>query len=193
MIGSQYGEDEVIHKFFQGQHLGFLVDVGAADGIDNSNSFFLIQEGWSGILIEPDPEQFKELQAAYIDSKVVTCLQVACGKYQSVQTLYCGRQVSTLDTTWRDRCIDAHKINYKEVKTIVKPLRHILDELSVKKTFDFLSIDVEGLDAEVLESLDLNKYQPRLICIEAKHCDEYVANWGYKRYAETRGNVFYAK
>ncbi|GAG95658.1 unnamed protein product, partial [marine sediment metagenome] len=54
-IGGQYNEDEVVLDYFKGKPHGFVVDVGAGDGVRNSNTFCLVWKRWSGILIEPEP------------------------------------------------------------------------------------------------------------------------------------------
>ena len=66
---SQYNEEGFIDSFFKNKNNGFLVDIGAADGITNSNSRFLIEKGWGGILIEPNTKNFNKLQDLYKNNK----------------------------------------------------------------------------------------------------------------------------
>jgi len=62
---SQYTEEDFLLDFFKNKSNGFLVDIGAADGITNSNSRRLILDGWSGILIEPNKKNYNKLLDLY--------------------------------------------------------------------------------------------------------------------------------
>lgn len=189
-IGSQYGEDEVLEDFFKGQDRGFLVDVGAADGEDNSNSWKLLQRpGWGGILIEPELSQFQILQKRYQGRENVKCIQMAVGASPTQQILFCSKQVSTLLPSWRDRCIEVHGVPYTTQKVEVRTLTGIMDRADAPAHFDFLSIDCEGMDMEVLQSLNFLWFSPRLICLEVKG----ATIPGYKVLSSTRGNTFYVK
>lgn len=189
--GGQYGEDAVLLRFFREQSSGFLVDVGAADGRDNSNSYMLLlHPNWKGVLIEPEPVQMAELAQFYQGRSGITLVQQAVAREEKDVQLFCCRQVSTLKTEWRDRCIQVHKVDYKEVRVHARPLFSILDEAQVPKEFDFLSIDCEGMDREVLDTLWEGGYKPRLFCIEAKGMPPPA---GYREYAQTSGNVFYER
>jgi len=189
-VGSQYGEDLVLEDFFRGQEKGFLVDVGAADGQDNSNSWNLLKRpGWGGILIEPEISQFKVLEKRYKDRQNVKCVQCAIGSSPGMTTIFCSKQVSTLLPSWRDRCIEVHGVPYTEQLVAVRTLTTVLDWLGLTPTFDFLSIDCEGMDYEVLQSLDLSRFTPKLICLECKG----VTIPGYQTLCSTGGNTFYVK
>ena len=189
--GAQYGEDAILAPYFADTPKGFLVDVGAANGVDNSNSIRLLERGWSGVLIEPDPEQFAELQAQWRDRADIHLLNVACGTVEGEATLHCARQVSTLDPAWRDRCIEVHKLTYREARVLVRRLSALLDEYMAPLAFDFLSVDCEGRDRDVLESLDLARYRPRLIVVEGS--GSYLASQGYHQIEGTHGNRFWER
>ena len=63
-VGGQYGEDDLLREFFGDQEQGFVVDVGAADGKDNSNSWMLLKRpGWSAVLVEPEQSPFEMLRS----------------------------------------------------------------------------------------------------------------------------------
>ena len=187
-VGGQYGEDRFLEKFFRGIPKGFLVDVGAADGRDNSNSFRLLQHRrWRGILIEPEPKQFQALQNRYRGRPDVVCMNYGVGGVEGERVLHCAAQVSTFLPAWRDRCIESYGLEYEDVSVMVKPLTKILQELKAPSRIDFLTIDCEGMDLEVLQSLDFELYHPRLICMEGKG----LSISGYKEIYSTLGNVFF--
>lgn len=194
MIGSQYGEDIFLQEYFKNKPYGFLVDVGAADGEDNSNSFRLLQRPhWQGILIEPEPNQFQVLQKRYESRLGVDCVNCGVGKEEGDKVLYCAAQVSTFLPSWRDRCIEVHGLSYEEKKVKVKTLAKILEELKAPPEIDFLTIDCEGTDVEVLQSLDFSLFCPRLICMEVKGIKgvKRLSIPGYKKIHRTLGNTFY--
>jgi len=188
--GAQYGEDEILYKFFGNKASGIVVDVGAANGIDNSNSFMLLQRhGWSGILIEPEQVQFEEMEMFYKDRANVKCVNIAAGQTPGPMPFYPCEQVSTFKEDWRDRCIEGHKVRYEDtVMVMVEQLSTILDGFDVPHDIDFLSIDCEGMDMEVWYSLG-SKYRPRLVCLEGKGHQMP----GYKELCTTRGNTFHAR
>jgi FkbM family methyltransferase len=190
-VGSQYGEDEFLLKYFKdSMAFGFLVDVGAADGKDNSNSYYLLKKPrWQGILIEPEPSQFKELQSRYADAFLVDCVNCAVGREERERVLYCARQVSTFDPAWRDRCIKAYELVFTETVVQIRTLTQILKEFRAPKNIDFLSIDCEGMDMEVLASLDLSLFSPHLVCLEGR--GHSIS--GYQEIHQTRGNTFYKR
>jgi len=200
--GAQYGEDAILAPYFADTPKGFLVDVGAANGVDNSNSIRLLERGWSGILIEPEPDQFAELQAQWRDRADIECLNIACGTKRGLAPFYRAGQVSTLDTVWRDRCIEVHKLTYRESQVVVEPLEAVLSAClpasgfescapSDQGKFAFLSVDCEGRDRDVLESLDLTFYRPRLIVVEGS--GSYLASQGYHQIKGTHGNRFWER
>lgn len=190
VVGSQYGEDKFLQEFFKEEPYGFLVDVGAADGLDNSNSFRLLQRPhWQGVLIEPEPKQFQVLQNRYINRPGIDCVNCGAGREAGGRTFYCAHQVSTFIPTWRDRCIESYGLSYEEKTVDVKPLTKILQELKAPPVIDFLSIDCEGMDLCVLESLNMDLFSPSLICMEGKG---HIIS-GYQEIYRTVGNVFYKK
>lgn len=62
---SQYDEEHILDFFFKKKKDGFVVDIGAADGVSNSNSRKLILDGWSGLLVEPNPNNYNKLVNLY--------------------------------------------------------------------------------------------------------------------------------
>ena len=191
MSGGQYGEDKIVLKFFEGQETGLVVDIGAANGIDNSNSYCLLQNpNWAGVLVEPEPEQFAALQKLYEDRPLVSLRNCACGPEAGTGSFFCGGQVSTLDLHWRDRCIEIHNIDYKEIEVEIRTPDELLSD---RTGIDFLTIDAEGWDLKILDALNLDLFQPRLICLEGRTIPENLVVSGYHVHVETRGNIFFAR
>jgi FkbM family methyltransferase len=186
----QYGADRILGLFFRDQPQGFLVDVGAADGYWNSNSIGLLKRPeWSGILIEPEPKQFEKLLAMYEGREGVVCIPCAVGLDEGPHTLYCAGQVSTLQEDTRRAAKIKHGVSFTKTRVQVRTLTHLLEGANVKREIDFLSIDAEGMNYDVWESLDKKKFSPKLVCIEGSG---HVMH-GYKRFCTNGGNVFYLR
>jgi len=81
IVHSQFGEDGIIEEIFNRLHIkkGFFVEFGAADGVWLSNTRYLVEKGWSGVMIEPSQGPFEQLKANYKDEKNVLCLNKCVG------------------------------------------------------------------------------------------------------------------
>lgn len=171
MAEDQHGID-FIANLFAGEDNGFLVDVGAHDGIGvGSMTARFIADGWSGLMIEPLTEAFAKLRAAYKDNSKVICLECACSNHDGEAQLYPHRGVSTINPQWAKACANywGH-VNYGKPYTVqVRMLVTILDALRrqgrVNGRVDYLQIDTEGHDLEVLQGMDWTLL-PRVICVE---------------------------
>jgi len=190
MIGGQYGEDEFLQEYFKDWAEGFLVDVGAANGVDNSNSYHLLKRpGWGGILIEPEPSQYLALHNLYVDRENVECVPFGIGTVWETRILYCGGQVSTFKKDFKARCEKIHGIEYTETPTEMWRLENLLEDMKAPGHIDFLSIDCEGMDREVWDTLNQHKHRPRLVCLEGSN----QILLGYHVVKRTHGNTFYER
>jgi FkbM family methyltransferase len=160
------GEDIFISKFFRDFNKGFYVDVGALHPINGSLTYLLYQKGWNGINIDMMQENLKLFN---IFRKRDVNLDIAVSSSKGSINAYLfevGSGVNTnqlkLAKKWKNR------INKNFTTRIVKKntLNNILKNYRVIKDFDFLNIDVEGHEFDVLKGLNLNKYRPKLISIE---------------------------
>jgi FkbM family methyltransferase len=198
---SQYNEEEVLLDFFGDKTDGFFVDVGAADGVRFSNTRMLAERGWSGICIEPEASQYDQLRELYRGSNV-TCFPVAVGTLVGFRKLHAGKadfkQISTLCSRWREKKIKQHgHCVYEESPQIIyaQVLATLLRDAPAPDTIDFLSIDAEGMDFDVLRSMDWKKYDVRLICTEDNDSiiRTFLDNVGFKEHTRTAGNTFWVK
>lgn len=169
---SQFQEDLVIDKLLGRKSCGFYVDIGAADGIHYSNTYYFYQKGWRGINIEPDPDNFKQLEITRAKDINVN---VAIGLKRKAATLYqfSPGVLSTLSKTVSE---EFKHTGYKfvgEHKITVSTLAQILDKHIQGESIDFITIDTEGFDYVVLKSNNWKKYKPTLICIEMEHAHQF--------------------
>jgi FkbM family methyltransferase len=172
---SQQGEDYILWQLFKGKARGFFVDVGAFDGIHLSNTFSFEQAGWSGICIEPNPEFFELCKQ---NRKGSVCLQVACVADKDLKTVtFYKEELGLLSGTCGDRKEDVRSryekrgLNFAGFEKIIVPavtLDRVLEEyLPPGREIDFISIDVEGTELQVLKGFNLSRFNPRVLIVEA--------------------------
>ena len=201
---SQFGEDREIVAHFPERYLGYFVEVGANNGVRDSNTLLLEKCGWSGILIEANAELADEASRMRPNARVVQTV-VGSGKQSVVRFLTVSKPGSNLDGLSSvalspevmkqiEDCGGA--INSSEIPC--RCLDDILSEnLSRRQKVDFVSIDVEGAEMDVLRGFNLTFYLPRLVMIEdnSKGADvnvpHYMKSQGYARVHRTGWNDWY--
>lgn len=159
---SQFGEDISISRVFPKRFKGFFVDVGCFHPKKYNNTWQLYKKGWRGINIDIDSikiEGFNSIRPKDINiNRAVTNTEGEISYYAN------GFYSST---TSLEPTFIAEKKGYIEKKTKCEKLTTILDQTKYRgQTIDFLSVDTEGHDLEVLRSLDFNRYAPKLIAVE---------------------------
>ncbi len=164
---SDEGEDIILKKMFARQAKGFYVDIGAYHPKTFSNTFFFYKRGWNGINIEPNSAMFKKfVQFRKRDIN----LNLAVAKNEGVLELFLSN-VPAMNTFSKE----VHEERASKKLIIPKgsqeiqalPLEKIFEKyLPAGQVIDFLDIDVEGFEMEVLESNDWEKYRPRIILAE---------------------------
>jgi FkbM family methyltransferase len=171
---SQHGEDYLLWKFFDFKKDGFFVEVGAFDGVHLSNTYSFELEGWKGICVEPG-QYFENCKKNRPNS---LCVNAACVSnddikeitfYEEELGLLSSLDMSTekkedIEKRYENRKLDFSGHKEKTVKA--QTLNSILEENSVSK-IDFVTIDVEGAEIEVLKGFDLKKYKPKVVILEA--------------------------
>lgn len=167
---SQNKEEEVILNYF-GNTTGVFLDLGANDGVTFSNTRALAELGWCGVLVEPSPQAFHRLKSNYDEKKgCFYFYPYAIGTKNGKVTLYeSGQLVNKGDVALVSTLIEKETDRFKSVTSYTpidvdcfrwKTFKNRL----YKEEFDFISIDIEGLEYEVIQQMDLSK--TKLICIE---------------------------
>lgn len=201
---SQDGEDMILASFFEDHrhnYTGYYVDVGAHDPYRFSNTQFFYEKGWRGINIEPTPtliDAFRKHRKQDIN------LNIGVANEQSFMTFYCFDEPA-LNSFSKSLSDDRDKnTSYSitnELSIPVDKLSHILDlNLPPGQKIDFLSIDVEGLDMEVLKSNDWTRYRPDYILVEdiipfsqitSSDVYQYLIEQNYSLVAKTTRTLFF--
>lgn len=164
---SQFYEDYILAYVFQDYKTGFYVDVGANDPNQDSVTEYFYNRGWRGVNIEPIPEEFKKIvQARPRDSNY----NVGISNAEATLTFYQapgGRdELSTFDKANADNLKKKFGIVFKELSVPVTTLDIILQKAKLPE-INFISIDVEGFEKQVIESINFSRYKPSVLCIEA--------------------------
>ena len=197
---SQLGEDCLLAQFFLFKKNGFFVDVGAFDGVYLSNGYCFEQLGWSGVCIEALPEYFELCVKNRSRSK---CYQVACldrdrgmvefrrdrsGLFSGVNT----------DENYAASAYGGMNVPFEGFRSVYVPSTCLNDVLcNVNVEIDFVSIDVEGAELQVLTGFDLERYRPRILVLEARLqeqrqvLDTYLGQHGYFLARSMAWNHFY--
>lgn len=178
---AQYGEDDIVAEFFNEvrgadqQWRPRFLEIGALDGQKDSNCYKLALDGWRGVAVEPNPYLFTSLHQLYRGSDVETvCALVSA--IPGIRTLHLnddGLATSSPDVFNRLKdvvCFPSHchaaAVTPDELyERFMVPPAMQREEPSVG-SFDFVSIDAEGMDAEILEHSEKLLTGTRLICVE---------------------------
>lgn len=164
--------DNKIDILFQHKNNGFFIELGANNGILQSNTAFLEKNrNWSGILIEPN---IKNYEFCKINRPNSICYNYACVSNDfNDEFIYGDFDLQPNDQLSLMSSINGIRLNnYKHnlTKVSVSTLTNILDMQVIPK-IDLLSLDVEGYEYSVLKGLNFNKYTPSYILIEIYNFD----------------------
>ena len=167
---SQSGQDKFILTHFFNSYVGkgFFVDIGAYDGVKGSNSLFFEKTlGWNGIAVEPAKEKFKALRK----NRQCLCINKAISDKKEmmefIEVTHGYTQMSGLNTQNYSSSYEfiAKDTASKEKKRILETAT--FGEIMLKnRNIDYLSIDIEGGERNLLESINFEYYDIKVISIE---------------------------
>jgi FkbM family methyltransferase len=183
---SQHGQDKVyIEKYMPTGKKGYFIEMGAADGVANSNTLVLEKKyGWNGVCIEADDKVFPSLQK----NRKCTVINAACSAYpgESLDFVYSNQfsgfmKFSKLHRKNLKRKHASGSFNTKTSCTLTE----VLKQVSAPSLIDFFSLDVEGAELEVLQGLDFYKY--KINCILVEHNNEQPKRYHIRKLLEAKG------
>ncbi len=186
---SLYDIDKKLEKYLTHRN-GFFIEVGANNGFNQSNTYFFeCCRGWTGILIEGIPELYEQCVVERPNSKVFNCALVSDDFSEPYVTMKYANLMSIVKGAFKSEEADENHVKRGseiqknvvpyEIEVPARTLTSILDECNVQE-IDLFSLDVEGFELNVLKGLDLNKYKPRYILVEArfkKEIDVYLSDF----------------
>ncbi len=184
---SQKNEELIIRDFFQDRREGVFLDVGCADPMHNSTTYYLEKHlGWSGIgvdaLSEFAPKYEEQRPQTRFYSYIVTDHEGTKEKFYRVRGAT-GLSSTIERQEWMGKEL---KTDTLEVPTVT--LNALLEKAGIEK-IDFLSMDIEGGAPKALAGFDIERYRPELVCLEASGGDpeyrkgllDYFERHGYER------------
>jgi len=174
--------DDKLSKYLDFRN-GFFIEVGANDGYSQSNTYYLEKMlGWHGVLIEGIPELYQRCKQLRSNSLVYNCALVANNYTEATIEMHFANLMSLVSGSRKSTEAESQHItdglkvqNLTQSYTVKVPARtleSILDELPSPVKIDFLSLDVEGYELNVLQGLNLEKYKPRYILVEVTFWQE---------------------
>ncbi len=161
---AQNFEDVMLYRLFKDKKSGFYIDVGANHPVFESVTKSFYDRGWRGINIEPVPEFFTLLQQ---QRERDINLNIAVGDKESELEFFelQGSGYSTFDEEEANKLAQENDLNLSEYKVKVRPLADICRKY-VNCSIDFLKIDVEGWEEQVIASNDWDNFRPTVIIVE---------------------------
>jgi len=158
------GIDLLVTHIFQNKKKGFFIDIGCNHPVYNNNTYLLYKKGWRGINVDLDKQS---IDLFNIYRKHDFNKNVAVSSVSKEVDLYFYHNKSAINTLNKTSA-EFQKAIPKEVRKITTNTLNtiILESSFADKKVDFLSIDVEGYELEVLKGFDLKKYSPKVIVIE---------------------------
>jgi FkbM family methyltransferase len=182
---SQNQEQETILNYF-GDHIGTFVDLGANDGETFSNTRALALKGWKGVLIDCSPTAIVRCKQLYKDHKDIYVYDYAIHKhngkdiFQNSGALCTPSDTGLVGTFYQHEKERFHrKVSYDPIEVKTFRWKTALNRWKIKE-FDFVSIDIEGGEMNVIPEMDLSK--TKCICVEWNSKPELKAE--YEKYLE---------
>ena len=170
---SQFGEDKRISKIFYNTNKGIYLDLGCFHPIRQNNTYKLYKMGWSGINIDLNPLTIELFKIAR--PKDINICAAISGK-KGTKNLFFDHELSSLNTINKNhtlflkKAFSINKFQNKKVKT--ETLNNILKKHKIYR-IDFMNIDIEGNELDVLKTINFRKIDIKVICIEIVNYEFY--------------------
>ena len=191
---AQYNEDVILGTLLKGIKNGFYVDVGANHESYHSVTKVFYEKGWNGINIEPIPKLINELKKKR-KRDINLNIAISNKKGSMLFREYPEHHgLSTLSEESKNEKTKT-KLPYIDYKIKVERLEDVFKKNNVGE-IDFIKIDVEGHELEVIKSNNWKIYHPKIICIEANHKSDndwstLIEGFGYKKFIFDGLNEYY--
>jgi FkbM family methyltransferase len=202
---SQNNEEEIIINLFNGKHNGVFMDIGSNDGVTLSNTFALAQYyGWTGLLVEASPKAYERMLKNYeLIDRDFDFQCVAIGKEDKELLFYeSGELLGKGDTSLVSSAVPYELLRWASIDM---PFEKIFVPCTTVKTmlersrhthFDLLSLDIEGMELDVLPQIDFKALKIQVAVIEFNGKNEKAYNdimfpQGFKLVSKNMENLIY--
>lgn len=166
--GTQFNEDTYLHSFFEKEYKGKFVDLGCFHPTRDNNTFRFYKKNWRGINIDLNPITIELFNFFRSEDININC---AISDKKTTKKLYFVDDLSPLNTLdsnhlkfLKSNFLFKNK-DFKEKKIKTENINNILKKYKFNQV-DFLNIDLEGLEYEVIKSINFKKFKINLICVE---------------------------
>jgi FkbM family methyltransferase len=193
----QYFQDVIAYLYLKEKKDGFYIDIGANDGITGSNTYALEQMGWKGVCIEPQPDIFKKLK--YF--RKCDCYNAALSSVSGENLEFLRVKNSNALSGFSEWITDENKKKidesgvFERINITTKVFDDIMKNYPGIKTIDFISLDVEGYELPILNSINFSKYSFQFITVEENgHGNEInalLSKNGYKYLMRAGGDMMF--
>lgn len=205
---SQNNEEQLILDFFGPDFKGVVLDIGANDGKTLSNSLACIQRGWVGYLLEPSEIAYNKLHDLHATNMFVMTYKLGIGtKTGYVKFFSSGEHLGKGDTDLLSTAKESELQRWKGTKNEFVQTEALLatwDDFLImnipesQRKFDLISIDVEGLDYDVLTQIDLAEVKCKMLIVETNSVEDqkyidYCSKFGMKLYHKNHENLIFVK
>lgn len=176
--GSQFQEDKYVLSQFPKNYVGKYLDIGCFHPTRHNNTYSMYKLGWTGINIDLNPLTIELFN--YARPKEIN-LNIGISNLETKKKLYFLDELNTQNTLDENQLsflknhhnIQDHEIHEETIK--VKPINSILEEYSFDD-IDFMNLDVEGHELEIIKSFNFSKYRIKYLCVEMINHNETAIN-----------------
>ena len=201
------GDLDVKFKKYLKKRKGYFIEIGANDGIHQSNTFYLEKKKkWSGLLVEPGKKAFTNLIKNRSDQNIF--INAACvpfyyeKEFVEFNDYYLMGYIEDINTDnntiehkkFSEEYIGKTDLKYSKYNVPAKTLNSILLENDAPKNIDFFSLDVEGEELSVLEGLDFSIFKIKYIFIESrdkKRTIDFLVDKNYELIEDFNSNYLF--
>ena len=209
---SQIGQDKMVYNYYGSDFKGYFIELGAFDGIHLSNTYALEKNGWNGICIEPDYNQFNKLKE---NRKCHTICELVYSDKREVEFIIEERnELSKIKNNNEEKDSSIQFLNDKsepvlntlntdfhnKEKRTTTTLTEILQKCNAPTHIDYMSLDTEGSEYDILQGIDFDKYTFGILHIEhnyreirRKNIREFLKTKGYSFISENQFDDIYIK
>jgi FkbM family methyltransferase len=205
---SQCGEDLIAEYIFSEclrlPEISYL-DIGAYHPTLLSNTYLFYQKGHRGVCIEPDPDLLDGIKSVRPED---TCLNVGVGTSQQSRADFYRMTNRTLNTFSKDAAERYQEYGNQKIEEVISMPLLTVDSI-IERYFNFcphyISLDIEGLDFEILKTFDFSRFRPQVFCVETltytedkserklSEIIELVTSNNYFVYADTYINTIFVE
>jgi FkbM family methyltransferase len=188
----------IMEEVYPDNGIGFFVDIGAADGVRLSNTYALEQAGWRGICVEPRYDDYELLK----QNRSCQCVNICIGKEAAYDVEFVvsdqDKLLSGLKSTLGTYM--GQPVTGKTTLCNIITMEELLRLYDAPSIIEYLSVDTEGNEFEILLSTPFNKYTFKAITVEHNFVEplrsqiwHLLMSWGYKRVREAKFDDFYLR